>query len=175
MPDKTPVYQFPYPTLAEPPDGPSAIGALALRVEEVVKLTDAAVSASRQTLRNSSETPSTGPANSDFAQLYCSITLTAGVWRVEAGVSVTLVSTQPDAGACALWDVDLAAPISDSTGNASLVIKDGITALTSRPIVLTVPTQKRVCSHIRRNGLSTLANLARAGGPATWVTAFRIA
>lgn len=121
-----------------------------------------------------STTTQVGGSGADFTYGSASITLGPGRWELEAGATLANTLTN-DSTAVGIWNVTTGALVSGSvgvSGNTGVGIPNGLRSL---PVVIDVTAPTVFAPRCIRNGGSAITASAAAGGPAGFITAYRIA
>lgn len=121
----------------------------------------------------SASSTTTVSAASTLIYTQASITLTPGVWEVQA--AMTLINgTTTDSAAVAIYNQTAAAVVSGSYGTPGYTSTSWAAALQSMPTKITVASNTQVCPYGTRNGGSTIAPASGAGAPVGLITARRL-
>lgn len=122
-----------------------------------------------------STTGVTAAASNNLAYTQATITLTPGVWLVEAGCSLTQAATT-DSESVGIYNVTTSAEVSNSRGLSTSNTTTTKAGVYSRVIKITVTSNTDFCPFACRNGGSTVRveGSGNAGGIAGFIRGVRI-
>lgn len=115
-------------------------------------------------------TTQTGGASADFTYNSAGVSLTAGRWEVQAGLTL-LNTVVADTATCAIWNNTGSVLVASSTGLAASTSTTLPVGVYSLPTIITVTSTTVYRPRGRRAGASTIQALSTANSPAGWIRA----
>lgn len=121
----------------------------------------------------SASSTTTVAAASTITYTQASITLTPGVWEVNAAMAL-INGTTTDSAAVAIYNQTASSVVSGSYGVPGYTSTTWAASLQSMPTKMTVTSNTQVCPYGNRNGGSTITTASGVGAPVGLITARRL-